>query len=214
MAVGTVIIDPLTGKRIKLGAEGQLVVQVDELNPGIPPPGTHNRLQYLKGRLGSIDIEEGNVSQDVNGAGTQQIFQVKAHNDYDIHIYQITWFIADGSVVMDKFGSVGPLSTGWDLVWTESGTENYIIEKATTGGEVLVQSGTDMIFGDSSNLQTVPNYTASGDAMIINFPVRNFMRHGLRLGRGTLDTLESRINDNLTGLDEMYVYVFGEKRYP
>ena len=43
------------------------------------------------------------------------------------------------------------------------------------------------------------------------FPVE---QPGLRIGRGTLDRLTSRVNDDLTGLETFHVRVMGHRHYP
>lgn len=180
----------------------------------IPEIGTANTLQYFQGVLGSTGLNSGNTNQSVNGATTPQSFYIESNTGYDIHIMQITTIIADTTVVHNDFGGVSPLTVGWDLKLTESGVETFIINKAKTGGQALAQSGFGTTFGDAATMNELINWTGGEDATIVTVPIRNFIPGGLRLGRGSTDKLESIINDDLTGLTEMYVYAYGYKHLP
>jgi hypothetical protein len=60
----------------------------------------------------------------------------------------------------------------------------------------------------------VPNWTGNDDAFVLDCPISAFIPGGLRIGRGTLDRIESGVADNLAGLTEFRVYVFGYKNIP
>lgn len=202
------------------GNLGFLTLQPDgtiAVSQTVPPPpsiGTGNTLRYLYGTLGSIGLSSGSTSQNVNGSTTPQTFHIDASLDYDIHILQLTVLIADGAVSHSKFGALPALINGWDLKWTESNNITFLIDKAKTTGQALVQTGFGKPFGTSNDVMIMPGYDANNDGVIINIPFSDYVPNGLRIGRGTTDKLESIINDDLTGLQDFKIYVFGYKNYP
>jgi len=180
-----------------------------------PKTGTENVTQYLQGRLGSAGLESGALTQNVDGSATSATFFMTASPDFDIHIQQITAVIADNLALHNRFGNIPQLSVGWDLKLTEAGVETFIMNKAQTGGRAIAQSGFARPFGDGAGAFAITNWTTGNDdAQIINIPVGEFIPGGIRLGRGSVDKLESIINDNLLGLEEMIVYIYGYKRFP
>lgn len=197
--------------KAKVTHEGALLVsQVEQAAPEV---GSENILQYLQGRLGSTGLNTGTLDQSVDGSVTPQVFLVESSPDYDIHIIQATIIIADSAVVHNEFGTIPPLTNGWDLKLTEGGVETFIIEKAQTGGQVIVQSGFARPYGQGAASFELTNWTGSADAQTVSIPIGEFIPGGLRIGRGTTDKLESIVNDNLTGLTEFYVYIYGYKRF-
>ena len=196
------------GNKTKVTEDGRLVVTNDPL----PEVGVENRYQYFQGRLGSTGLDDGTLNMNVDGSVTPQSFYVKSDVNYDLYINQITIVIADAAVSHNNFGGVNELTNGWDLKLTEAGTETYLIEKAKTGGQVMAQSGFGRPFGTSAEMNELINWSGNADAQIVTLPVGDFVPGGLRIGRGTNDTLESIVNDDITGLTEMYVYLYGYKR--
>lgn len=211
MAIPAYIADAFSGLRARVLNGGMLSTAV--YHPPAPAVGTANRQRYFFGRLGSSGLDSGTVNMNVNASSGAQEFYVESHNDYDIHIQRIVVLIADSSVVHNKFGGTGPLTNGWDLVSTEAGVDTKLIDEAKTGGEVIAQSGIHMPYGDSATVCEVVNWTSGDDAQIVALPIGEYVPGGLRIGRGTKDRLSSIVRDDLTGLTEFYVYLYGYKNY-
>lgn len=211
MAVNNHIQDPKSKQKAEV-RDRALMVSV-KTQPA-PPTGQVNKQQYFQGRLGDAGLNSGVLNMRVDGSVTPESFYVEAHADYDIHIMQVTIIIADSAVNHKDFGHVNALANGWDLKLTEAGTETFLIEKAKTGGQVIVQSGAGRPFGDGADSFEVINWTGSTDAQMVTLPIGEFIPNGIRIGRGTLDKLEAIVNDDLTGLTEMYVYLYGYKNIP
>ncbi len=186
-------------------------VCVAQVVPDVPPLGEENRVRYLKGVLGEDGLNDGNTDLAVDGSATPVDFFVKSDNDFDIHIATCQILIAALQVPLNRFGNiVGGLATGFDLRVVEGGIETFIIEKATTNGETIIQSGAP------EDAVELPSYLANSNAWVIKVPLAEFVPGGLRLGRGTLDKFVATINDDLdvAGMDLMEVSIFGYKHIP
>ena len=189
-------------------------LKVTSIFPDLPEVGTPNRYRFFSSYLGSEGADSGIINMNVDGSATPQKFYIKSHEDYDINIMKIVITIADTSVVHNKFGNIGSLSTGWDLISHESGYDTYIIQKAKTGGAVVEQSAFYNPYGAKADAFELANWNNSGDdVQTCVFPMYQFVPGGLRIGRGTRDMIESVVNDDLTGLTEFYVRCLGYKHY-
>ena len=190
-----------------------------QITPPLPPIGSVSRqrlyAQYL-GTTGEIEegLDTGNADQGVNGSVTAQEFFIQASNDFDIRIMAITILIADTAVAHNDFGAINALTNGWDLSITEAGEETFLIKSAKTGGQVLAQTGFSNPYGDGVTSFELSNWTVNNDAQTISIPIGRIVPNGLRLGRGTTDRITATVRDDLTGLTEMYVRVFGYRHYP
>lgn len=188
---------------------GALLVSVED-RP-IVPIGTQNRVQYLGGKLGSLGLNSGTTNQAVDGATTPQLFSVNSTEEYDIYVTYVTIVVADGNISNKTFGSLAALSNGWSLRLIENGLQTYIIDHAVTCGEFILKSGGEVFgSGASSNLVSAWN-PANDDAFIQKVALSKLVPGGLRIGRGTLDRLESVVEDNLSTLTELTVFIHGNK---
>lgn len=167
------------------------------------------RMKYLKGKLGATGLSSGVVNQAVDGSASPQSFFVGASVDFDIYIQQMTAVISDRSVKHNKFGSLKSLSVGWDVKLTQDGVESFVIEKAKSGGEAIIQSGLGRAFGDKKDAFELSDWSSKQDAQVISVPFGDFIPGGLHLEKGSSDKLESIVNDELTGLDEFSVFIYG-----
>jgi len=211
MTINTRIIDTKNGKKARVTSDGALVVSVidptttliDELY------NTKNKYNFFSAYLGSSGADSGNTSENVNGSSTSQEFYIASHNEYDIYIKKIIIFIEDGTVSIANFGGLSDLSVGWDLYVKEDGNMTYIINKAKTGGDVFAQTGTDQTFGDGNNLNKIINIHGGADANLFTFDFDKYISGGYRIARGSENKIISKVNDNLTGLSDFTVRVFG-----
>lgn len=184
-----------------------LVIDADEILPVI---GTPNHRRFYSALLGSAGADSGTTNQNTN-TGT---YYIESHPDYDIHITRVAIVIQDTAVTHGNFGNVAALSSGWDLVLSEAGEDTYLIEKATTGGDVISQAGFFDGFGNTSTTWELTNITGTEDATVVALPLMEYVPGGIRLGRGTLDRLTSTFTDDLTGLTNFTVRALGNRHYP
>lgn len=184
--------------------------------PTPPPSGTENTQQYLTGTLGTAGLNSGIINQNVDGSLTPQSFFMESDENYDIYITRLSVIIIDKSVSHNKFGALSALPVGWDLKLVEDGNTTLLAEKAKTCGEAQINTFFAGVFGDSSNINVIPNFNdASEDLYTINFQFdRIIPPYGLRLGRGNTGKIESVINDDLEALSFFKVLVGGYKNVP
>ena len=216
MSIDATIVDGQGGSRgvgvTQQGLAGAL--HTAECVPDVPPVGTPNRRRYITGLLGSTGLGSGTLNQGVDGSSTAQDFYVASHQDYDLHIMGVSILIADSAIVHSKFGNIIALGTGWDLFITDTAIDTFLIEKADTGGQVILQSGLAQPYGDSATSWELTNWSGTSDAQTIYLPLSTWLPGGHRIGRGTLDRLTSRVNDDLGGLDDFQVRIHGYRHYP
>lgn len=187
---------------------------VARVPPPVPSIGTASRLRYFNSILGTTGADSGTTNQNVDGSTVSVKFNVTSNKDYDIKIMQIIIIIADTAVLHNRFGNLTTVSNGWDLYMIEKGEQTNIITSATTGGQVIAQSGFAHPYGDAASSFRLLNWTGTEDAQTIVIPVGELVPDGIRIGRGTKDRIEAVVNDDLQGLTEMTVRVLGYRHYP
>lgn len=210
MTVRVTLQDANTGRAADVSPQGaQAVYQIAE---PLPDLGTKNRLRFFR----SFALNSAASSNmNVNGSVTPQLFTIDAAPDYDIYITKIIMVIADTLVRHGRFGNVPQLANGFDLIAFESGEETPLINKAKTGGEMLAQSGLLSPFGNGTEVNELSDWReGTEDAQIVTIPIADYVRGGLRLGRGNTDQLRAVVNDDLTGLTEFTVLALGMRLYP
>ena len=194
-------------------------LQVAEIIPPVPAVGSASRQRlFVKflGTTGGLDegIPDNNADQGVNGSVTAVEFFIEAEEDFDIRIMSLALIIADTAVIHNNFGNVSALTNGWDLIMTEAGEDTFLINKAKTGGQIIAQAGFGNPYGDGATSFELLNWTGTADAQTVSMPIGRIVPGGIRIGRGTNDRLRAVVSDDLTGLTEMYVRVFGYRHYP
>lgn len=203
-----------TGSGTEAKITNNNALQVANVVPEVPKIGSRNRYRFFFQKLDSVGDGTGITNQNVNGSSTPQLFFLNAVDEADIHITNIVIIISDSSVSHEKFGDVPALANGWDLIIHEEGEETNLIDAASTGGDVLAQSGIFNNYNDASSFNILAKRTSTTAALIANFPVSQIVPDGVRLGRSTLNHLESVVNDDLTGLTEFTVTALGYKHFP
>ena len=203
-------------KAIVTPAQGLLVAQTV---PPVSEAGVASRQRLFAQYLGSTGqlqeaTSDGNADQGVAGNVTPKEFFIEASQDFDIRVMSIGILIADSAVAHNNFGNVNALTNGWDLSITEAGEETFIIKSAKTGGQIIAQAGFSNPYGDGVTSFELSNWNTNEDAQTISVPLGRIVPNGLRLARGSNDRITATVRDDLTGLTEMYVRVFGYRHYP
>lgn len=213
----------IKGRNKQSGAERQALVGDDnslrvEVHPGDPPDiGMPSRFQYFNKLLGSTGAGSGTTNMTVDGSVTAQEFFIDSSEDYDVRLTRLVVFLADasGNVSHGDFGGIAALGTGWDLKVEEAGVETFIIEKATTGGEIILQSGTDFGYGNTTTTWELTDFSTNADGTLVSIPIGEAVPGGLRIGRGTQDRLVSVVNDDLSsGMSQFTVRAIGYRHFP
>lgn len=211
MALPVHITGPRKNHIVRVGDKQDLHVSV---HPGDPPErGQRSRYRFLTGLLGSTGLGSGTVNMNVDGSSSPQTFYAGSADEYDILIMGVSILIADTGIVHNNFGTLGALATGWDLILTEAGEETVLMNKVQTNGQVIAASGFGRSFGDGAEMNELVNWTATDDAAIAYMTFGEWVPGGLRIARGSRDRLRSVVNDNLTGLTDFRVRLFGYRHY-
>lgn len=208
MPLKTNIIDG-TGTRIhaKVTENHALLVE-NSSKISLPPIGQINTFRYTTAKLGSTGGDSGTTSMNVDGSSTPQEFFIKADEGFDLHIMNIQVLIADNVIDFSDFGNInGGLSTGFDLFVIEDGLQTDLITKAKTTGQLLVSSP------DMDSYQII-NFQGVDDAQVIRYPIVDLIPNGIRIARGSTDLIKAVVNDDVTGLAELTVRIFGYKHFP
>ncbi len=191
-------------------------LQVTNVAPKLPDLGSASKLQYFNSLVGSTGSDSGTTSMNVDGSSTAQEFYVGSTADYDIRIMQILIYIEDSSVTNKLFGAIPALTNGFDLNIREDGIDTAVITAAKTTGELLVQTNT-VIFapvGSAAGNVLTDVDAGTNNAAIILHDIGSIVPNGIRIGRGTLDRIIATVNDDLTGLTDFLVRIFGYRHYP
>lgn len=214
MAISTQIING-GGNRNKLKVNPDGSINTTQTpNPPVPSTGTVNTFRFLSGVMGSTGMDSGTINLNVDGSATAQEFTVDSDEDFDIHVMQVVFIVADSAVVHSKFGNINALTNGFDLEIVEEGVTTKLINAVKTGGQLIAQTGFTHPFGDGTLSFELSNWTGTEDAQVAVMSLHDFVPGGIRIGRGSQNKLIARVNDDLTGLTEFTVRVLGYKHYP
>lgn len=199
-------------KQAIITPDGSLLVSPS--GPHLPDVGKPSIFRYYNVLMGSDGADSGTTNMNVDGSITTQNFYIRSNTEYDIRIMAIIIIIADTAVVHNKFGNVDALTNGFNLSMWEAGEGSYIIDAAKTGGQVIAQTGFAHAYGADASSFELTNWTGTQDAQTIVVPLHHILPGGVRIGRGTTDTLRAQVQDDLTGLNEFTVRILGYRHYP
>ncbi len=141
------------------------------------------------------------------------VFTIKAAKEYDIRIMKLIIFLGDASITHNAFGGVSALSVGWDLEMIERGVATSLMNKVKTTGDIIIQSATNLAWGDGNTSFELSNFTGTEDAALTIIPISDIVPGGIRIGYDSQDFLRSTINDDVTGLTQFTVRAIGYKHH-
>ena len=143
------------------------------------------------------------------------VFTIKASEEYDIRIMKILIYIVDGTVTHDTFGALAALSNGVDISIIEFGTETFLVKAAKDFSDLIQQTLAERPFGDAAvSFELRDVNTSNDDAQILPMDIGSLVPGGLRIGRGTKDTLQVEVNDDLSALTTFTVRAVGYRHFP
>ena len=188
--------------------------------PDVPGANTPSRIRYFTGLMGSTGLDGGTT--DMATTADSYFVLADTTNTFDIYITYLQLGIADASASHDKWGNISALSTGCTLQVTEAGQTTTLWSAVKTFGQVLAQSGLFNFHtgGSAASAFQLSDWTTGSpgqDLQACVIPFALFMPAqplpGLRLGRGTKDQIEFVVADNLSGVDEQFIRVYGYKHF-
>jgi hypothetical protein len=206
---------PFGGSRTAVVDEGNHLA-VAQYEPKLHLDGMPSKFQFYAQHLGTTGpvaqaVADNNADMGVAGTGTE--FFIASDPIFDLRIMHISIIIADQTIAHNTFGGVAALSTGWDLIIEEGGSQTFLINKAKTSGQVIAQAGFFQPYDAGATAWKLTKWTANEDAHTISIPVGQLVPGGVRIGRGTKDRIVAVVNDDISGLTEMYVRVMGYRHY-
>lgn len=202
MAIDSKIVDG-TGKKHHAKVNKFKALKTYSSPPELPAIGTQNDFNFYRSEF---------TGMNVNGSTTPVNFTLASDPLVDIVVTHIIILIADGSVAHNKFGGIAELANGFNLKVTQEGVDTYFYQNIKTTGQMLIKSGMFFPYGDYSSAYIIPNFIGTSDGVIIRMDVKDFfpgVQGGLRIGRGTKNTIIATVRDNLTSLDDFSVTFFG-----
>jgi hypothetical protein len=164
------------------------------------PPGTvPNEIAYTQ-FFDTIGDGSGSVDMNIDGSTIPQVFKIKPDPDRDIIISSIVLFLSDSQIQLKRFGFIPELTIGFEVDLLQAGETTDVIPFATTNMNLIQFAGGN--FGQFDNIDASNN-----DALLVTF---NFDVE-IRIVAGSLDELQARVNDDLTGLVEFTALGIGKK---
>lgn len=175
--------------------------------PDTPSVGEGNRLRYFNDYV----YNGINPNMAVDGSINPVAYTISSSPDYDLYITKVIILIASNTIANNKFGDVAALTNGWSLFVVEQGLTTYIVDEATTTGELTIESGGVPL--DLSNWNPA-NDNARSISVDISVAFPHTTSNGIRIGRGSKDEFTGLVQDSLVGLSELSVRVIGARHYP
>lgn len=201
-----------TGKSIEAQVSDYNALSTHVLTAPLQSIGTKNRMVPF---VTKIDLHNGGTDGSVTPVDYTLLVS-DASSEFDYYVQSIVLVISDGTQNYSKYGAIAALTNGVDLYSTIRGDIDYIMEGAKTGGEVLIWAAMDEIF--PTNPAIISGWSTNDDALVSIFDIKAMIPgtgglSGLRIGRGTKDSLTFTVNDNLTALSDHFIFVKGFKLY-
>jgi hypothetical protein len=181
-----------------IGSDGAGLVQLTGAT-SLPPGSVPSEIVYTQ-FFDTIGDGSGSSDMNVDGSVTAQTFSIKPDPDRDIIINRVVIFISDSQIQLKRFGFVPELINGFEVDLLQAGEITDVIPFARTNMDLVQFAGGN--FGTFDNIDASNN-----DAILITFD----LGVDVRLIAGSLDELQARVNDDLTGLEEFTVIGLGKK---
>jgi len=143
---------------------------------------------------------DGDENMNVDGSTITQIFKISPDPDRDIIITQIVLFLSDSQIQLKRFGFIPELTVGFEVDLVQAGEIVDVIPFAVTNMDLIQFAG-----GNSNQFDNIN--AANNDAILVTFD----FAVEIRLVAGSLDEIQARINDDLTGLEEFTALMRGKK---
>lgn len=194
-----VYIESHKGVPLKINGEGEISVTTH----------SHPPLEETKNTLPFRSYFENSGSNDmrVNGSSTNVSFSIAADKDYDYFIKGIHVKLADAGAKLDKFGALTALTNGILFQWSN-----------LNDGAITIHEGIKSniaFFRMSTQTPQIIDLSGGGaDSINVYIDLTNLFgaEFGIRLKKGTTDSLSFIVRDNLsTGLDEFNIIGYGLK---
>ena len=178
-------------------------------------PVEHIYYNAYLGSTGATTRTDGTANMNVDGSATPQEFYIDPEVDHDLHFSWLELVICDGTIQNSKFGALTALTNGIDLQIKQNGNSYVsLIDKAKTVSEIILETAMAYPFAQNdSNVNRLNDGGLTDSYFVCQIPIRDFIEgnSGLIFDAGTTDRIRVMVNDDLTGLTEFKVKVFGSR---
>lgn len=160
-----------------------------------------------------FENDAGSIDMNVDGSTTPVEFFVKAQNDADIWVKTIKILISDPGAALNEFGALPALTNGVDFRRFSRASGDRAIKAGIKTNLDLVRIGNGPAFGDGTGAFKADISGSGADSYIIDIFLDQLFgfKDGVRLSKGTTESLSFRINDNLTGLTTFVADAYGRQ---
>jgi hypothetical protein len=212
-----------TGKNAVVDPGGYLYVQ-----PAPFPPDDNRDIQLIYRQFLTLNGDGTTSDMLVDGSTTPQLFTIPGEADNDIYITSLSFIIAgDGIVLGDDFAGSGAALTNGVRIYYEdlNGEVNIGTQLRTNFDFIRLCQGNPAFADPTAGPFIAPSIQgasgkgatpANGILPVLNFRDVFGFQYGLKIARGTNNTLTLEVNDNLTtglGLNAAFnVLAYGFKR--
>jgi hypothetical protein len=155
----------------------------------------------------------GSKSMVVNGSVTNQSFYIEAKAT-DIYINTLVFTIADAGATLNNFGSLSALTNGLDFFYFNQTQGQYIIESGLKSNFDMIRlANFEPSFGSGNDAFRANNVVGTSEAYVGTIDLEDIfgLQWGLKLRANTTDKVGFIVKDNLTGLDDFNIKVYGIK---
>lgn len=204
-----------SGNKVSVGTAGELSVVVH----GHPP--LDERITTLPFRQYFTD--DGTASGDndmvVNASlALPQDFSIEASQDFDIYIKTLSVQITDPGATLEEFGALPELTNGVKWIWKTAEEGDYELHDGiTTNLEFIKTALGQPSFGTGTEAFKADIKGGAGDDTflpVINLNTTFGLVYGVRLRKGTKDSIIFRVQDNLTGINTFNIIGYGLRFSP
>ena len=178
-------------------------------------PVQHLYYNAYLGSAGATTRNSATANMNVNGSVTPVEFYLNAESDRNLHLTWAAICIVDGSIDNDKFGGLSALGTGWDLqIRQNGGSYVSVVDKTKTVSDIMTETSMAYPFLEKdSNINRIDSLAGGDKKFFCQVALKDFMSEAdsLLFKAATTDRIRAVVNDDLTGLTEFKVKLFGSR---
>jgi hypothetical protein len=139
-------------------------------------------------------------------------FFIKASTENDIYIKSISIVISDQNATLEKFGAISVLTNGVQLTWsTLKQGEIPLHDNLRRNFDFVRLSGGEPAFGSTANAFRADKISGNSEGYLPFLDMQRIfgMPWGIRLNKGTTDSVQFIIRDDITAIDQFNAIAYG-----
>jgi hypothetical protein len=209
--IRTVIADGLSNNSATITSENALMVNT----LSYPAITEVNKVEFYRSYLTTT---AGSNDMKVNGSVAAPIeFYIKAIEGADRYITQLSFLLADPSMVLNEFAHIAALTNGCTLTYNKVGKNITIHEGLKTNFDIIRLCIGTQAFGATTNAFIASNVSTTAEGIIPILDLTKLMPpFGIKLDMNSIQRISLKVQDNLTGINAagaFNVIAYGFDRY-